>query len=349
VPAGKKLKVIAIAAGVVVLALGAAAWSMWPEVDPIPEQLDAIDPTISIADLSLEAQGPLPALRIGDLKGKTVLLMIEGKESMSGGEGRQLRRALHRWQLPDDIVTLSIGDAPAGAAIMRSKILDEFVGPMRGEMKFPIYIDFGGKFTTALSLPKGHLGLAIIGPDGELALRHAGDADAAKLAEIQALLRAEEPAPGPAAPDFAVGELTDENCADRICTLVFLDSKVARNEIPGLEDGGFEGDMKASFEQIKKPSIRLAAMLAGDWSAEELGQIAGVVVGEGEGWSAPSWPFVADGVQARAAFEVGDQAGMIILDHGRVAYSALGLIPFWKLSMAGDVLGIEPKDRRKRD
>ena len=37
--AGRKLKIIAIAAGVVVLGLGAGAWSMWPEVDDIPEHL----------------------------------------------------------------------------------------------------------------------------------------------------------------------------------------------------------------------------------------------------------------------------------------------------------------------
>lgn len=343
----KALKITAIAAGVIVLSLGAAAWSMWPEVEDIPEQLEAINPEISIADLTLDGQGPLPAVRLGDLQGKTVLLMIEGKESMSGGEGKQLHRALHRWRLPDDVVALTIGDAPAGAVVMRNKIENEFVGPMRTEMKFPIYIDYGGAFTTALSLPKGHLGLAILDENGELVLRHAGDADEAKLAEIKQLLRAEEPPPGPAAPAFSVGELDNQTCSGRACVLVFLDAKVRRDEIPGLEDGGFEGDMKASFEQIKKPSIRLARILAADWPADDRNEIGGVVIGEGEGWQLDGWSFVPDAPEARASFEIGDQAGMVIVDaEGRVAFSQAGLIPFWQLSHAADLLGIEPKDYR---
>lgn len=345
----RTLKIIAIAAGVVVLGLGAAAWSMWPQVDDIPEELEPISAEVSIPDLELDAQGPLPGVRLGDLHGKTVYLMIEGKESMMGGEGKKLRRALHRWQLSDDVVGFSVGDAPAGAVVMRGKIEDEFVGPMRSEMKLPIYIDFGGEFTTAFSLPKGHLGFVILDPEGEVVFRHAGDADEAKLAEIKQLLRADEPPPGPAAPSFAVAELGNQSCAGRDCVLVFLDRKVARNEIPGLEKGGFEGEMKESFEQIKKPSIRLARILAADWAAEDRAKIGGVVVGEVDGWDAGGWPIVAEAPEARAAFGIGDQAGMVIIDEqGRVAFSEVGLIPFWKLSLAADILGIEPKESRNR-
>jgi hypothetical protein len=349
VSAGKKLRVLGIALGVVVLGLSAAAWSMWPTVDEIPEVLDEIDPEISIADLELEAQGPEPDVRLGDLKGQTVFLLIEGKESMMGGEGKQLRRALHRWQLPDDVIGFSVGDAPAGAAVMRGKIERDFVGPMRTEMKLPIYIDYGGNFTEAFSLPQGHLGFVILDPEGAVAFRHAGDPDNAQLAEIAALLRAQEPPPGPPAPEFSVGELSNQSCAGKACVLVFLDTKVVRSEIPGLEEGGFEGDMAASFEQIKKPSIRLARILAADWPAEDRNKIAGVVVGEGEGWAVEGWAFVPAAPEARTAFGIGDAAGMVIIDEqGRLAFVEQGLIPFWKLSLAADTLGIEPKEYRGR-
>jgi hypothetical protein len=349
VPAGKKLRVLGIALGVVVLGLGAAAWSMWPTVEEIPEVLEEIDPEISIADLELEAQGPVAAVRLGDLKGKTVFLLIEGKESMMGGEGKQLRRALHRWRMPDDVVGFSVGDAPAGAAVMRGKIERDFVGPMRDELKLPIYIDYGGSFTEAFSLPKGHLGFVILDREGQVAFRHAGDPDKAQLAEIAALLGAEEPPPGPAAPEFQVGELSNESCAGKACVLVFLDAKVVRKEIPGLEEGGFEGDMAKSFEQIKKPSIRLARILASDWAAEDRKKIAGVVVGEGEGWSVEGWAFVPEAPEARAAFGIGDAAAMVIIDEqGRLAFMEQGRIPFWKLSLAADILGIEPKEYRNR-
>jgi hypothetical protein len=219
-------------------------------------------------------------------------------------------------------------------------------------MKLPIYIDFGGTFTTALSLPKGHLGFVILDPAGEVVFRHAGDAGESELAQIKQLLRAEEPPPGPPAPEFAIADLSNESCAGRDCVLVFLDRKVVRNEIPGLEQGGFEGEMKESFEQIKKPSIRLARILAADWAAEDRARIGGIVVGEAEGWDAGGWQMVAEGAELRATFGIGDQAGMVIIDEqGRVAFSEVGLIPFWKLSLAADVLGIEPKEYRgkKRD
>lgn len=347
--ARKKLRIFAIALGVLVVGLSAAAWSMWPTVDEIPEVLDEIDPEVSIADLKLDAQGPLEAVRIGDLKGKTVYLLIEGKESMMGGEGRLLRRALHRWQLPEDVIGFSIGDAPAGAAVMSGKIEREFVGPMRDELKLPIYVDYGGNFTEALSLPKGHLGFVILDANGEIVFRHAGDPSEQQLAEIARLLRAEEPQPGPPAPSFEVGPLSNEACAGKSCVLVFLDAKVVRSEIPGLEEGGFEGEMKEAFEQIKKPSVRLARILAADWAAEDRSKIAGVVVGEGEGWSVDGWEFVAEAAAAREAFGIGDAAAMVILDdQGRLAFVEQGLIPFWKLSRAADILGIEPKEYRGR-
>ncbi|NVB38248.1 hypothetical protein G6O69_10435 [Pseudenhygromyxa sp. WMMC2535] len=347
-------RTLAIGAGVLVLALGAAAWSLWPKVEDIPEQLEEIPQEVSIADIELPAQGPLEALRLGDLQGKKVFLLIEGRESMSGGEGKLLRRALHRWQLPEDVVGFAIGEAPAGAAVMKGKIEREFVGPMREELRWPVYVDFGETLSAAFSLPKGHLGLVILDERGEPIVRHAGDVDASELEEIREALGATEPEPGPPAPDFAVGELDERACEGRSCVLVFLDQKVRRDEIPGLEEGGFEGDMKQVFDQIKKPSVRLARVLATDWQGDEAtARIRGAVVGEAEGWTVDGWSFVPDAGEAaalRERFGVEDgQAAMVIVDdEGRLAFAESGRIPFWKLSLAADLLGIEPKEYGQR-
>lgn len=338
-----------MALGVVVLGTSAAAWSLWPKVEPIPEVLPEIDPELTLAELELDAQGPLQTVRLGDLRGKTVFLLIEGKESMMGGEGKQLRRALHRWRMPDDVIGFSIGDAPAGAAVMSGKIERDYVGPMRDELKLPIYIDYGGSFTNAFNLPAGHLGLVILDPAGEVVFRHAGDPSEAQLAEIATLLRAEEPPPGPPAPAFEVGELSNAACEGKPCVLVFLDAKVKRSEIPGLQEGGFEGKATEALEQFKQPSVRLARILAADWAAEDRSRIAGVVVGEAEGWSVEGWAFVPEAPAAREAFGIGDQAGLVIIDdHGRLAFAEHGRIPIWKLSLAADILGIEPKEYRGR-
>ena len=348
----KKLAIVAVVAAVLALGVGAAAWAMWPDVDEIPERLPEVSAEVSIADLGFDAQGPMPALRLGDLEGKTVLLMIESRESMTSGEGSRLHRAIGRWDLPEDVVVMTIGDVPKALELMKDKIEGEFLGAMRDEMRYPIYVDYGGTFADALALPKGHIGVAIIDAAGEVAFRHAGDPDEAALAEIAGLLQAKEPEPGPVAPDFALGGVDNASCTGRTCVLVFLDAKVARSDIPGLEEGGFEGDMKATFEQIKKPSVRLAQVLTAEWERDK---VRGVVVGEAEGWSVESWPFVAEDdatKAARAAFEIGEEAGMVILDReGRVAFAEAGLIRFWQLGVAAEILGIDPEafQGRRRD
>ncbi|PRQ08293.1 hypothetical protein [Enhygromyxa salina] len=65
--------------------------------------------------------------------------MIDGKERMIGGEGRLVRRALHRWALPHDVGEFSGGDAPAGAMIMQGKIASA--------LKLSNYVDFDGKYS----------------------------------------------------------------------------------------------------------------------------------------------------------------------------------------------------------
>ncbi len=342
-------RALAITALLVVLGAGGLAWSMWPTVEDIPKVLPPIEDDVVIGDLQLPAQGPMPALKLADLHGKQVMIVIEGKESFGGDEGKLLRGALHRWTLPDDVVALHVGDAPIGAKIMSGKIEREFVGPMREEMKLPIYVDYGGSFTTAFSLPSGHFGFVLLDDAGEVQMRLAGDATPEQIAELAELVGATEPPPGPAAPEFEIGALSSTSCVGKHCVLVFLDRKVVRSDIPGLEQGGFEGEMEQAFEQIRIPSVRLARVFAADWPTDRP-DIAGVIVGEAEGWEVPGWQFVADAPEAREAFGLGPAAGMVILDpQGRVAFSETGKIAFWKLSRAADLLGIEPKRRDRAD
>lgn len=345
----KRLRIFGVAAMVVVLAGGSLAWSMWPTVEAIPEVLAPIEAGVVIGDLELSKQGPMPALKLAELRGKKVMIVIEGKESFGGDEGKRLRSALHRWTLPDSVVALSVGDAPLGAAVMSGKIEREFVGPMREEMKLPIYVDYGGSFTAAFSLPSGHFGFVLLDEKGEVEMRLAGDATAEQIDELAGRIGAIEPAPGPPAPAFEIGELSSASCANKHCVLVFLDRKVVRSDIPGLEEGGFEGEMEQAFEQIRIPSVRLARVFAADWPTERP-DIAGVIVGEAEGWEVPGWGFVAEAPAARAALGIGEQAGMVIVDpQGRIAFSETGKISFWKLGLAADLLGVEPKGFGKRD
>jgi hypothetical protein len=344
----KRLRILGGVALVAVLGACSLAWAMWPTVEDIPEVLEPIEEGVVLGDLELSGQGPMPALRLDELRGKQVLIVIEGKESFGGDEGKRLRSALHRWTLPDNVVAISVGDAPIGAKIMSGKIEREFVGPMREEMKLPIYVDYGGSFTAAFSLPSGHFGFVLLDETGEVQMRLAGDATEEQITELAGLIGATEPPPGPPAPAFEIGELSSTSCANKYCVLVFLDRKVIRSDIPGLEDGGFEGEMEQAFEQIRIPSIRLARVFAADWPTDRP-DIAGVIVGEAEGWEVPGWQFVTEAPEAREAFGIGGAAGMVIVDpQGRVGFSSTGKIAFWKLAMAADLLGVEPKGFGKR-
>jgi hypothetical protein len=81
--------------------------------------------------------------------------------------------------------------------------------------------------------------------------------------------------------------------------------------------------------------------------------LGGGLVGEAEGGVVGGWEIVGEASVSGRAFGMGGEAGMVILDEqGRVAFLEVGLIPFWKLSLAADVVGIEPKEfkgRKKKD
>jgi hypothetical protein len=350
-----RLKKLALACcGLLGLGTGCVAWWLWPTVEDIPAELEAIDAATDPLGFTLEAQGDLPAVTLRDLHGKTAFFVIEGREAFMGeGEARALKAALNRWEFPADVVGFSVGDAE-GFGLMRDKIEADFVSRFRPEARRPLYVDSTGDLMRLFKLPKGHLGLLVLGPGGDVLLRHSGDADDAAIESIREALGATEPPPGPEAPTFAHAGLDNAHCRDRHCVFVFLDEAVARPDVPGIE-GGFDGEMEESFARIGRPSVRLMTMLAGSW-AEELethaARIDGTIVGNVEGLEIPAWRDHLGGPSdgLREAFGVApDEAALVIVDPaGKVAFSERGLVRFWRLGRASEILGIEGR-RGDRD
>ena len=327
------------------LAIGVLAWVFRSQAEEIPAELPPIDS--AAADplaIVLPADGDLPELALRALAGSTAYFIIEDRESMQGGESKELTRALARWQLPDGVVGYLIGDAK-GFAVFRNKI-NEFMGMMRPEMRLPLYIDYQGAFYDAFKLPRGHTGLVVLGPAGDVVLRHSGPADPDLLGRLHAALGARDPELPPA-PPFAVGDLDNAACAGKACLFAFLDVKVARADVPGIE-GGFDGGREESFERFARPSIRLVGVLSEADAKVDEDKVAGAIVGDLEGFELRRWRSVAAAADARAAFGVpDDQAGLVIVDpQGRVALKALGRVPFWQLGLVSDLIGVDLGERR---
>lgn len=328
---------------VLLLVIGALAWLFRSQAEAIPDELPAID--TSVADpqkIVIPGDEVLPELRLADLKGKRAYFLLEDRESMQAGESKELSRSLARWQLPEDVVGYSVGDAK-GFGLFRNKI-SEFMGMMRDEMRLPLYIDFEGVFFDTFKLPRGHTGFVVLGPDGAVAHRHSGPADTADLDKIREVLGGREPE-HPPAPDFAVGELTNETCKGKVCVFAFLDKPVARGDIPGIE-GGFEGDREEGFKRFAEPSIRLVGVLHGADEKIDEDKIAGAIVGELKDLEFRRWKRVDAAPEARAAFGLGDGAGLVVIDReGRMAFNVGGLVRFWQLGLVADILGVDLGER----
>ena len=184
-----RLKRILLALTILLLVLiGVVAWIFRSRAEPIPEQLAEIN--VAEADpmkVVIPGSAGLPDLKLADLKGKTAYLVVGDRESMQAGESKLFDRALGRWQLPADVVGYAIADTE-GFKLFSSKI-DEILGPMRPEIRLPLYVDYEGAITKAFKLPKGHVGVVVLGPDGAVTLRHSGppvDKDDKILKELKA-------------------------------------------------------------------------------------------------------------------------------------------------------------------
>jgi hypothetical protein len=326
---------------ILLLVIGALAWLFRSQAEAIPETLAPID--VAAADpmkIVVPGDSALPDLAVAELKGKRPYFILEDRESMEAGESKALTRALAGWEVDDDVVGFMVGNAE-GFGLLRSKI-NEFMGQMRDEMRLPLYIDYEGAFINAYKLPRGHTGLVVLDPKGEVVLRHSGPADEATLKALREAIGARDPARAPA-PDFAIGELSNQRCKGKVCAFAFLAHKVARADIPEIE-GGF----KETFEQFAEPSVRLAGVFVGADEKIDEDKHAGAIVGELEGITPRRWEVVASAPEARAAFGFGDGAGLVVIDaEGRVALSIAGKVRFWQLGLFGELLGIELDDGRE--
>jgi hypothetical protein len=325
----------------VLVAIG--AWLFRSQAEAIPSELPPIDAAADPQKIKLPADGDLPALALADLRGHASYFVIEDRESMQAGESKAVNRALARWSMPESVRGFLIGDAK-GFALLRAKI-GEFMGMMRPELRLPLYIDFEGVFYDSFKLPRGHTGVVVLGPTGEVLLRHSGPADDATLAALKAALGAAEPTLPPA-PEFTAGTLSRAACRGKVCVLAFLDAPVALADLPGVE-GGFKGGREESFERFGRPSIRLVGVLAEADEKIDEDKVAGVIVGDLSGVTLRRWQQVAEAAEARAAFELPpDRAGLVIIDdQGRVALKAIGRVPFWQLGLVSELLGVELGDR----
>ncbi len=336
----KALLVVALG---MVAACGAAWWWM-NRTEPIPETLDALEANPSDIEIpGLPGQAPL---RLADLRGKTAVFVVTGTWSAKSPEGEATNRALSRWVLPPDTIGLVVADA--GGLGVFSDDIESTMGSYAKEILFPLYVDFEGVFVDTFKLPKGHHGLVVLGPRGEVIARHSGGLEGRALESLRVQIGAREPAPGPAMPSLKLGALDTPACAETVCAFVFAGpERVDRADIPGIRPGGFEGDEDERLAQMLKPAVRAVTMARKMKLSEPRGALVGDVDPEisSSGWDRVGWDAASE---ARAALGVGDdEVALVVFDHGREAIRVRGLVRLFEWGMLADLLGVEGfNDRR---
>ncbi len=331
----RRLKIAAVVVLVLLGALGLAAYRLL-RVDDIPETLEEpLDP----ATLVIPGAGDQPELRVSDLRGQTAFFVFVGIRSFSGEEGRALNRALNRWVLPEQTRGFIVFDAE-GFGFLQAKST-EYLGRFGAEARYPMYGDFEGAFRNVFKLPRGHHGLVVIDPEGQIAMRHSGGLQTPEeLDRLRTLLGASEPPDGPPVPAFSEGGLSDERCAATPCMLVFLGHPVPLSDVPWV-DGGFEGDQEARWKQASTPAVRNVSLALG----LELGDKAnGLVIGETPGVElSAGWSQVDRAAELRAAFGLADDTtALLVLVDGKVAMRNEGIARFYELGRLSDLLGVDP-------
>ncbi|MCR9163130.1 MAG: TlpA family protein disulfide reductase [Nannocystaceae bacterium] len=333
------------ALGVVLLALGGVGAWWFTRTEPIPEVLETVeaDPaTVSIPGLRGQ-----PPLELASLHGKTVIVVVTGTWSAKSDEGEATNRALSRWVLPEDTVGYVVADA-GGMGVFSDRI-ETTMASYASEVRFPLYVDYEGVFIETFKLPKGHHGLVVLGPDGQIVARHSGGLVGDELDALRETIGAREPEAGPAMPEAArAGALDPETCAQTTCAFVFVGpGKVTRADIPGIRPGGFEGDDDARLAKMLDPAVRSVTLAR----KMKLSATKGALVGDvdeaisSEGWERIPW---AEGADARAALGVGeDVPAIVVFDHGREVLRVEGLVRLHHWGRLADLLGVEGfNDRR---
>lgn len=331
-------KVLYVLGGLLLAVLvvgGAWAWQVL-RVEEVPDELEAMER--SPDEVVVSSVGHGDDLRFADLRGQRSVIVFEGVQSMRGEQGKEVNRALNRWVLPDDTKGYIVWDGE-GMRVFEEKA-SKFVGFFAEELRFPIYVDWDGEIVDVFKLIKGNHGLVVLGPQGEVLLRHSGGLKGAELDELRVMLKAEEPPPPEPAPPFSIAGLTNDDCREKACLFVFMADPVDRGDIPWIEDG-FEGTRTECFERMRRPEIRLAA------SARRvpIKRSHGVLLGEVTNLDLEGWTVVPDDAAAREAFGLApDDSALIVVDtDGRLAFRETGFIPMYRWTLAVDATGEEIK------
>lgn len=337
-------KIALVFVALALLLVGLLAWMLRSRAEEIPEVLPAID--VAEADpqkLVIPGSGGLPDLVLADLKGRTVYLIVEDRESMAARESSAMSRAMARWRYPESVSGFAIGDAE-GFRLLAGTI-EKFITPMRAELRLPLYIDYEGAVTKTFKLPKGHVGVVVLGPDGEVVYRHSGKMSPDEIERLRAVLGATVPEPVPA-PAFKAGPLDNDTCRGRTCALAFLGGPLSRKDIPGGKEG-FDGDADESREQFAKPDVRLGAIVIDSDAKLDTGRVRALLVGGIDGAALKRWETVADAPEARAAFEIppGEAALVVVDPQGNIAMRELGRLPLYKFGVLSELIGVELSDR----
>ncbi len=328
-------KKILIGLGVVLLTiasvLGYWAW-ITLHVDDIPDELAAMER--SPDEFTGSALGHGDDLALASLRGQTSVLVFEGIQSMRSEQGKEVNRALNRWTYPDTTKGYIVWDGE-GMRVFEEKAA-KFLGFFAEELRFPIFVDFDGQFVDIFKLIKGHHGIVVLGPAGEVLLRHSGGLANDDLTELRTLLGASEPPEPKPAPPFTLAGLDNASCTGKACLFIFLGKKVARTDIPWIEDG-FEGTRTECFERMHRPEIRLAASAM----RVPIKKSHAVLVGQVEGLKLDGWNVVPDEPAARQAFGLSpDDSGLVVIDdQGRMVFRETGFIPMYRWTLALDPTG----------
>ena len=335
----KKLLAIIVLAGT---GIAGAAWWM-TRTEDIPEVLEAVEESPAVVEIP--GINGLPALKLEALAGKTVVIVVSGTWSAKSPEGEATNRALSRWVYPES--TLGYVVADAGGMGMFSKKIEATMTSYAAEVRFPLYVDFEGVFVDTFKLPKGHHGLVVLGPDGDILQRHSGGLEGEALDALREQLGATEPALGAPMPELSAGGLDTAACKDTVCAFVYSGpDPVVRADIPGMKPGGFEGDDDVRLQQMRKPAVRNATLARKMKLASTRGVLIGNIAEDvtSEGWERVN---LSDGADALGALGFADEPGIVVFDHGKEAVRATGLIPLHQWGRVADLLEVEGfNDRR---
>lgn len=323
-------------AGAMLIGSAVLLAALWLPIAEIPTTLPAVDPALDLAALIVTGTEGRPDLRLGSLRGRRVALLVVDERAALAMEGFRLRNALMRWMLPENLVVLEVIVCAQLPGLM-SSMLERMAALLSETSRFPLYLDPAGAIPAAFRLPSGHLGLVVLDEQGQILLRQSGEAGPEQLARIAATLRAAEPPPVPRAPPFRLADVEPIPPDDRATVIAFLGRTVREQELRGLL-------FLRMGEILADPSLRVIDQLASRWRLDPA-RVRVIIAGDLRGFAGEAWLRQTDSAALRAAFGIAaDQAGLAVIDeHGGLQFLGTGSLPMWRLGLAAESIGIEPR------